>query len=40
MNVLHYVHSEIVKINEVEDKSKLLVLEEGKPKHKDSTPDK
>ena len=39
-NVLNYVYSEIVKLNRVEFKSKPLVSEEAKAKHKDSTSDK
>ena len=40
MNVPDHVYSEIVKLNGVEFKSKQLVLEEVKTKHKDRTLDK
>ena len=39
MNVPDHVYSEIVKLNGVEFKSKQLVLEEAKTKHKDRTLD-
>ena len=38
MNVPDHVYSEIVKLNGVEFKSKQLVLEEVKTKHKNRTP--
>ena len=40
LNVPDHVYSEIVKLNGVEFKSKQLVLEEAKTKHKDRTLDK
>ena len=40
MNIPDYVYSEIVELNGVESKSKQLVLEEAKTKHKDRTLDK
>ena len=40
MKVPGHVYSEIVKLNGVEFKSKQLVLEEEKTKHKDHTLDK
>ena len=40
LNVPDHVYSEIVKLNGVEFKSKQLILEEAKTKHKDSTLDK
>ena len=40
MNVLGHIYLEIVKFNGVEFKSKQLVLEEAKTKHKDRTLDK
>ena len=39
MNVLGHIYLEIVKFNGVEFKSKQLVLEEAKTKHKDRTLD-
>ena len=40
MNLPDHAYSEIVKLNGVEFKSKQLVLEEAKTKHKDRTLDK
>ena len=40
LNVPDHVYSEIVKLNGVKFKSKQLVLEEAKTKHKDQTLDK
>ena len=40
MNIPDHVYSEPVKLNEAEFKSKQLVLEEAKSKHKDRTLDK
>ena len=40
LNVPGHVYSEIVKLNGVEFKSKQLILEEAKTKHKASTLDK
>ena len=40
LNVLDHVYSQMVKLNGVEFKSKQLVLEEAKTKHKDRTLDK
>ena len=40
LNVPDHVYSEIVKLNGVKFKSKQLVLEEAKTKHKDRTLDK
>ena len=40
LNVPDHVYSEKVKLNGVESKSKQLVLEEAKTKHKDRTLDK
>ena len=40
LNVFDHVCSEIVKLNGIEFKSKILVLEEAKTKHKDLTLEK
>ena len=40
LNVPNYVNAEMNKLNRVDFKFKIFILEEAKAKHKDCTPDK